>query len=149
MTLKTLALTLFFAVAIPIAAQCSDKPAAAANDSSAQVEQRARLYMEALKIQDLQTAYKMYSGALDKTLTAADFWQRINASGSILLEYEITNVSVEDGKGTVQLNATYQYPQLREPLSSPRSLTWILIDGEWYIQSSKPKAPPSSNKPAS
>lgn len=98
-----------------------------------QVEQRARAYLDALKLRDLHTVYRMESGALDGTLTADAFHRRIKSTGAVLLDYQIRKVSLEEsGKATVEFDATYQYSQLHEPTTMPNRSQWVLIEGQWY-----------------
>ncbi|WP_295402332.1 hypothetical protein [uncultured Thiocystis sp.] len=122
-------LILFFAGFLaPLYAEEASPPDA----EQARVEQRVRAYLDALKIQDLHTAYRMESGAVDGTLTADAFFRRFKSSPSVLLNYEIQKVTMESDKATVEFSGTYQYPQLHEPATMPRRAEWVLIDGEWY-----------------
>lgn len=101
----------------------------------AQVEQRAQTYLESLKIRDLQTAYQMESGSTDGSLTADAFRRLMTSAPAELLDYQIRKVSIEDVVATIEFNATYQYPQLHDPYTSPRRFYWMLIDGQWYHKS--------------
>lgn len=133
MVLKTVILSLVFVFANPFTAlQAAD--VGVSTDDRTQVELRVRAYLDALVAQDIQTAYQMQSGARDKTLTASTFQQHMSSATSVLVDYEIQDVTVESDKATVEINASYRYPQLYEPLNMPRREAWIRIEGEWYRQ---------------
>ena len=121
---------------VPLYAEEASPP----NAEQARVEQRVRAYLDALKIQDLHTAYRMESGVLDGTLTADAFHRRFKSTASVLLDYEIQKVTLESDQATVEFSGTYQYPQLHEPTTMPRRAQWVLIDGEWYHKSGQRQA---------
>lgn len=128
MMLKIVLFFLIVGLVAPIQADETSQATAA----QPQVEQRVRNYLDALKIRDLQTAYQMESGSLNGTLTADAFYRYMTSSSADLLSYEIQSVSVEGEKATVELTATYKYPQLSQPTSMPRKSHWLLINGQWY-----------------
>lgn len=109
----------------------ADDPASQSSDE-AKVRERTQAYQEALRILDLQTAYRMETGALDGSLTANAFRRRIMARPSELIDYEIKAVAVENGKATVEFQGRYQYPQLHAPVTASSRVEWSLIDGQWY-----------------
>lgn len=104
------------------------------SDPRAALEQRVNVYLTALKINDLATAYGLESGARDGTLTADEFHRRATQAKALLLDYAIEEVQVEGDSGTVKVKMTYQYPQLHKPYTTERSSQWIILDGQWYYK---------------
>ena len=149
MILRTLMLSLLLAAGVATAAPSADEASAGSNTQAPQVEQRARAYLDALKAQDLHTAYWIQAGARDKSLSAAAFRRRVTANKAILLDYQIKEIAVESDQARVAIDATYQYPQLREPLSMPRTLQWVLIDGDWYLRTQTKQRDAEPSEPGS
>lgn len=98
------------------------------------VEQRAVHYLEALRVNDFQTAYQMHSGSLDGSLTAYRFYQMLTSSPLKLIDYEIESVRVNKDEADVRVVRVYDYYQMHHPLRVKRTLNLILVDGQWYLK---------------
>lgn len=98
-----------------------------------QVEARAGGYLEALRLQDWQTVYRMELGSKDGTLSPLAFMQQFANRGAKVLQYEITNVSVGGpGAASADATVTYNLPQLFKPYTAPLHTDWVLRDGQLY-----------------
>lgn len=112
----------------------------AATLTSAQAEARATAYLEALRLNDWQTAYRMHLAALDGNLTPLAFMQQTASTGVKVLSYKITNVTIpQPDKAFVEAAVTYEVPQLFKPYRAPLKTEWVLRDGQLYRVAEKVK----------
>lgn len=112
----------------PVSAQ--EKPEVSAEQV---LTERAHQYWEAIKLNDLSTAYRLESGSLNGALTASAFRQGL-ARAAPLIDYQINGVRIDGSGAQVDIRVRYKLPQLRDPVTWNRSNPWVLIDGQWYHQ---------------
>ena len=93
----------------------------------------ASAYLEALRINDLATAYRMEYGSQDGSLSPLAF-REILPRG-VLLSYAITSSSLENSEGMVEADVSVQLPQMRTPYQTKRQMQWLVEDGKLYHKS--------------
>ncbi len=97
----------------------------------------ATAYLEALRINDLATAYRMEYGSPDGSLSPLAF-REILPRG-VLLSYAITSSSLDNGEGIVEADVSIQLPQMRTPYQAKRQMRWLVEDGKLYHKSKPPQ----------
>jgi hypothetical protein len=97
------------------------------------VEARAREYLEALRLNDWQTAYQMHLEAQDGSLSPLAFRRELSRVSPTIEGFKIVDVSISDtGVATVKASVTYRLPQLFKPYTSQLKMEWLLRDGEYF-----------------
>lgn len=132
---KILQLTSCLLLALAAGASASsDDSAASSTLTEDDVRERSRAYLEAMRLNDLATAYAMELGAVDGTLTPLLFRQRAVGAGRAVREYEIQTVEVDGDIAVVEAKVTYRYPQLLKPYETLEQFEWVARDGELYCR---------------
>jgi hypothetical protein len=103
-----------------------------------QVRNRTVAYLDALRINDLATAYLMEAGSLDGTLTPLAFRQTVIPHNGALMDYEIISIIIDIDEANVEANVSYQLPGLRKPYKTQKQMKWINHDGVLYLTSTAP-----------
>ena len=93
----------------------------------------ATAYLEALRINDLVTAYWMEYGSQDGSLSPLAFRELLPRG--VLLSYAITSASLVNGEGIVEVDVSTQLPQMRKPYQTKRKMRWLVEDGRLYHKS--------------
>lgn len=101
------------------------------------VRASATAYLEAIRLNDLATAYRMEFGSQDGSLSPLGF-REILPRG-VLLSYAITSVSLVDGEAIVEADVSYQLPQMRTPYQTKRQMRWLAEEGKLYHKSKPPQ----------
>lgn len=103
-----------------------------ADNSEQRLRERANAYLEALRINDLASAYRMEAGYLDGSLTPLVFRDTaIPLSGS-LLSYSISSVSLQGDEGQVEAEVSFQLPQMRKPYETKMAMHWVTRNGDFF-----------------
>jgi len=97
----------------------------------------ATAYLEAIRINDLATAYQMEYGSQDGSLSPLAFREVLPRG--VLLNYTITSTSLVDGEGIVEADVSIQLPQLHSPYQTKRHMQWLVQDGKLYHKSKPPQ----------
>jgi hypothetical protein len=96
------------------------------------VEQTVAQYLEAIRLNDLATAYRMELAALEGRLTPLQFREAVTASGT-LRDYTILTVEMKgEQEAIVTVQITQDLPALRLPYTSERQMHWILREGRAF-----------------
>jgi len=111
------------------------------SSEQSRLEQRIHTYLEALVIQDLQTAYRMETGSRDGSLTAYAYYRQFATAPAIIAKYSLDAVQINGDSATAEVSLSYDYPQLHDLYTKKRSLTWVLIDGDWYFKTPDKSGP--------
>jgi hypothetical protein len=103
----------------------------------ATVRASATAYLEAIRLNDLATAYRMEFGSQDGSLSPLGF--RDILPRGVLLSYAITSVTLVDGEAIVEADVSYQLPQLRKPYQTKRQMRWLAEEGKLYHRGKPPQ----------
>jgi hypothetical protein len=104
------------------------------------VEQTVAQYLEAIRLNDLATAYRMELAAHEGRLTPLQFRQAVTASGT-LRDYTILTVEMTgEQEAIVTVQITQDLPELRLPYTSERQMHWVLREGRAFHGSDSGKA---------
>ncbi len=101
------------------------------------LEQRVQRYWAARSANDLPTVYSLESAALPDGWLTPDQYQQV--SGLPVREVRIVETKVEGERALVKLEGKVEVGALGW-VPQPLADEWVLIDGEWYHQTSKPPA---------
>lgn len=113
---------------LPVSTAYSGEAAEAALDPA--LKDRVTRYLDATKARDYATLFRMESGMVEGTMTAANAPHRTVRSD--LLSFEIKEMDVRDSDADVKVLGTFQLPQMKLPFTQTITSRWVLIDGEWY-----------------
>jgi hypothetical protein len=114
----------------------------------AALRERAKVYWDARKINDLQTLYSMEAGTAEGWLRP-DQMSRNQYSTLRVVGYTITNVKITGDKGELKLDTEVMHPAMPgKALMGPSIVDyWTLIDGKWY-HGGRSKAAKSGSSPS-
>lgn len=116
---------------------------------SEELQDRAKAYWEAMRVNDLITIYQMETASLDGRMIAADMRNMLNLP-SRLLSYDLKPPVITGDTATVDVDLTLTKSGMKgKGYSIPtRNDHWTRIDGKWYHGRTKDVvAPPSSPSP--
>ena len=108
---------------------CAGNPAKTPEQA---LSERAHAYWEAGKLRDFATVYRLESDALDGKLRP----DQAQPPQSRLLSYEFKHIQIHDKEAEIEVAEKFSLPQLHQPFTSFTVDHWILIDGQWYHQTS-------------
>lgn len=117
---------------------------------SEELQERARAYWEAMRVNDLITIYQMEAASLDGRLIAADMRNMLNLP-SRLLSYTIQPPVISGDTAMVDVDLKLTKPGMKGTgFDIPtRNDHWSRIDGTWYHGRTKDAvAPPGSPSPS-
>lgn len=123
---------------------------AAAGGDEAALRERAKLYWEARKINDLQTLYSM-EAATEEGRLRPDQMSRNQFSTLRIVGYSFTDVKIAGGKAQIKLDTEVMHPAIEgKTLMGPAIVDyWTRIDGKWYHgEPPKPAKAGSSASPS-
>lgn len=97
------------------------------------VRERAAVYLEAVRTNDLKTAYDLELAAAEGKMTAAHYARAVAGRNSRLIAYEIRDVvfSGED-RAVVTVAVTEDLAVLKTPYRSTRQMVWTFHEGLPY-----------------
>jgi hypothetical protein len=101
---------------------------------------RASSYLEAIRINDIASAYRMELGSGDGSLTPLRFNQI--RPGGRLWDYAIEEALIENGEGVVKTKVRVILPQMRTPFVTTWDMRWVIQDGVLYHKSRQPEETP-------
>lgn len=128
----------------------ADSPAQATH-SEQRLRERANAYLEALRINDLASAYRLDAGSLDGTLTPLVFRDSAIPLTGSLLSYTITSVSLQGDDAHVEAEVSFQLPQLRKPYETKMAMHWVTKNGDFFhkLQQASDVQPRGNSSPTS
>ena len=111
-------------------------PPSPQKDPEARLRERASEYWESRKLADLTAQYGFQTPLYRENVTLSVFVRGKGAT--VILSYDIKEVSVKGGDGMVKLKVTYKavHPMLanRPPAEKELEQGWVRVDGEWYLK---------------
>ena len=102
---------------------------------------RASSYLEAIRINDIASAYWMELGSGDGSLTPLRF-NEIRPGGR-LWDFAVEEVLIEKGEGVVKTKVRVILPEMRTPYVTTWDMRWVMQDGVLYHKSRQPEETPS------
>jgi hypothetical protein len=124
------ALLVVIACGTPMAV-ADDSEVANDDEAEAGLRERAQEYLEAVRLRDHATLYHMQSAYKRGELTPAKANRVI--PNNELVDYSIDSVTVKEGEGSVAVSVRYRVPPMEIALEDTLSIGWVLLDGEWYL----------------
>lgn len=124
--------------------------AAVGVEGEAALRERAKIYWDARKINDLQTLYSMETATLEGRLRP-DQMSRTQFSTLRIVGYNITDVKITGDKAEIKLDTEVMHPAIEgKALVGPSIVDyWTFMDGKWYHgERSKPAKSGSSPSPS-
>lgn len=119
-------------------------------EGEAALRERAKVYWDARRINDLQTLYSMETGTVEGRLRP-DQMSRNQYSTLRVVGYSITDVKITGDRGELKLDTEVMHPAIEGKALVGPSIAdyWTLIDGKWYHgERSKPAKSGSSPSPS-
>jgi len=133
---RVLISVVFSLITVVVRAQEGTPPVFEASEEM--VLNQTKLYLEALKLNDLNTAYHMETGSLDGTLTPLQFRERAFQGGKALLQYELGPVELEKYHAMVIADIGIAVPPMRKPYPTKMRLKWVMREGKLMRETPPP-----------
>ncbi|NBY21683.1 MAG: hypothetical protein EBQ73_02185 [Gammaproteobacteria bacterium] len=109
--------------------------------------ERINQYWVAKQVNDVRTIYEMESAKLDGTMTPSDA-NYYNSGNVYVNSFEVEDIQYQDDSAIVTINRQLTFDDLQgKEFSNRGEDRWILIEGQWYHDSSK--APSAQGSPLS
>ena len=109
--------------------------------------ERISQYWNAKKVNDIRTIYEMESAKLDGTMTPSQA-NYYNSGNVYVNSFEVEDIQYQDDSAVVTINRQLTFDDLGgKEFPSRAQDRWILIEGQWYHDSSS--APTSQGSPLS
>ncbi len=124
---------------LPLAAPAQEAtPTSPFEASEEMVLSQSKTYLEALKLNDLNTAYLMETGSLDGSLTPLRFREIAFQGGRALLNYQIESVTRENAHALVIADIGISVPPMRTPYPTKIRLKWVMREGKLMRETPPP-----------